>query len=126
MGGMIERKRGKIVFISSQAGISPSPGLAVHSGTKHMLEGVASSLRQELRGSGVSVGVVRPGGVKPPGHSHATGSDKTRALMEDMGIWVPTSPDDCLDPLDVADVVGNVVQIMEKADVQAVNVLNNI
>ena len=50
---MVTRRRGKVVFISSKAGVSPSAGLAVHSGTKHMLEAVARALRQELSGTGV-------------------------------------------------------------------------
>ena len=50
---MVTRRRGKVVFISSKAGVSPSAGLAVHSGTKHMLEAVAKALRQELSGTGV-------------------------------------------------------------------------
>merc|ERR1719309_925635 len=33
--GMLDRGKGRLVFISSQAGVAPSPGLAVHSGTKH-------------------------------------------------------------------------------------------
>ena len=50
----MSRGRGKVVFISSRAGVSPTAGLAVHSGTKHMLEAVAGALRQELSGTGVS------------------------------------------------------------------------
>ena len=50
---MMTRRRGKVVFISSKAGVSPSAGLAIHSGTKHMLEAVAKALRQELSGTGV-------------------------------------------------------------------------
>ena len=50
---LVIRRRGKVVFISSKAGVSPSAGLAVHSGTKHMLEAVARALRQELSGTGV-------------------------------------------------------------------------
>ena len=34
--------------IDSKAGVSPSPGLAVHSGTKHMVEAVADAVRQEV------------------------------------------------------------------------------
>ena len=37
-----------MVFVSSFAGQNPSEGLAVHSGTKHMVEAVAGSLRKEL------------------------------------------------------------------------------
>ena len=33
---------------NSKAGVSPSPGLAVHSGTKHMVEAVADAVRQEV------------------------------------------------------------------------------
>ena len=38
---MVTRHHGKVVFISSKAGVSPTPSLAVHSGTKHMVEAVA-------------------------------------------------------------------------------------
>ena len=34
--------------LNSKAGVSPSPGLAVHSGTKHMVEAVADAVRQEV------------------------------------------------------------------------------
>ena len=73
--------------------MSPSPGLAVHSGTKHMVEAVADAVRQEVlsthqtnfgtfsaqvKGSGVKVGVVRPGGIATPGYDHAAGSNQSR------------------------------------------------
>ena len=76
--GMLSRSRGKVVFLSSRAGVVPSAGLAVHSGTKHMVEGVAGALRQELQGSGVTVGLVRPGGVATPGYDHCTASQGSR------------------------------------------------
>ena len=53
--------------MSSKAGVSPSAGLAVHCGTKHLLEAVARTLRLELAGTGVTVTTVRPGGVNTPG-----------------------------------------------------------
>ena len=65
---MVQNKRGQIFFISSKAGVTPSAGLAVHSGTKHMVEALAKSLRLELQGSGVGVGVIRPGGINTPGN----------------------------------------------------------
>ena len=66
---MVSHHAGQVLFISSKAGVSPSAGLAVHSGTKHMVEAVAKALRLELKGTGVGVGVVRPGGINTPGKS---------------------------------------------------------
>ena len=70
---MVQNKRGQIFFISSKAGVTPSAGLAVHSGTKHMVEALAKSLRLELKGSGVGVGVIRPGGINTPGNDLTLG-----------------------------------------------------
>lgn len=123
--GMLGRGRGKVVFISSQAGISPTPGLAIHSGTKHMVEAVAAALRKEVAGTGVTVGVVRPGGVNTPGYQHATESDSSKSTMQDLGSWVPASPSSCLDPVDVAGVVANMVDMMDKADITSVNIASN-
>ena len=77
---MVQNKRGQIFFISSKAGVTPSAGLAVHSGTKHMVEALAKSLRLELKGSGVGVGVIRPGGINTPGNDLILGC-QTSNLM---------------------------------------------
>eukprot|EP00092_Neocalanus_flemingeri_P076354 GFUD01094694.1.p1 GENE.GFUD01094694.1~~GFUD01094694.1.p1 ORF type:complete len:254 (-),score=99.28 GFUD01094694.1:6-767(-) len=119
---MVEKKKGKVVFISSKAGVNPSPGLAVHSGTKHMVEAVAKGLRQELAGTGVTVGVVRPGGVNTPGYLHCTGSEESKAAMTSLGSWVPTDTASCLQPEDVARVVVNMVDMMDRADVTDINI----
>merc|ERR1711936_900810 len=100
---MVTENKGKVIFISSKAGVNTSPGLTVHSGTKHMIEAVAKGIRQELSGTGVSVGVVRPGGVNTPGYQHATGrqcyqilfyvtysgSAESKSAMSSLGSWVP-------------------------------------
>jgi len=124
--GMLEKKSGKVVFISSQAGVSPSAGLAVHSGTKHMVEAVAGALRQEIKGSGVSVGVVRPGGVATPGYEHAT-SQESRSVGSSLGCWVPSDSSGCLDPDAVANTVVTMVQALDMgADIQEISVKSNI
>eukprot|EP00092_Neocalanus_flemingeri_P009236 GFUD01009941.1.p1 GENE.GFUD01009941.1~~GFUD01009941.1.p1 ORF type:complete len:254 (-),score=105.17 GFUD01009941.1:14-775(-) len=119
---MVEKKKGKVVFISSKAGVNPSPGLAVHSGTKHMVEAVAKGLRQELAGTGVTVGVIRPGGVNTPGYLHCTGSEESKAAMTSLGSWVPADTASCLQPEDVARVVVNMVDMMDRADVTDINI----
>ena len=50
--------RGSLVFISSIAGLFGLPGASVYCATKKALSGLAESLRIELAGTGVHVGVV--------------------------------------------------------------------
>ena len=52
---MVERRSGKILNISSVAGISPSPWLTAYGGTKHYVLGFSNALACDLRGTGVSV-----------------------------------------------------------------------
>ncbi len=59
--GMVERRRGDIVFVSSDAVHTPRPGVAGYVAGKGGLEGLAVSLRCELEGTGVRASLVRPG-----------------------------------------------------------------
>jgi short-subunit dehydrogenase len=65
--GMIERRRGTIVMISSMSGKSPIPWNAVYAGAKYGMNGFTASLRIELSGTGVHCGVVCPGFVADAG-----------------------------------------------------------
>lgn len=58
---MIERRRGDVVFISSDTAVRPRPFMAAYSSGKWGLEGLAQSLQLELEGTGVRASVVRPG-----------------------------------------------------------------
>ena len=50
--GMLERGRGHVVTISSDAGRKVFPGLAVYSGSKFFVEALWQGLRLETAGSG--------------------------------------------------------------------------
>ena len=65
--GMVERRRGHIVFISSLAGKAASPGSTLYSATKFGLRGAALSMRQDLASTGVGVSVICPGFVSDAG-----------------------------------------------------------
>jgi short-subunit dehydrogenase len=64
--GMVERRRGAIVNVSSIAGHVGVPEEAVYAATKAALVGLSESLRSELRGSGVKVSLVSPGVIETP------------------------------------------------------------
>jgi short-subunit dehydrogenase len=64
--GMLERGRGRLVYVTSIAGRTGVAGEAVYSATKAGLDTFAESLRLELHGSAVSVAVFVPGVVATP------------------------------------------------------------
>ncbi len=59
--GMIERKTGCIVAISSTLSRRPGMGFCAHSAAKSGLDGFARALAQELGPQGIRVNVVAPG-----------------------------------------------------------------
>jgi NADP-dependent 3-hydroxy acid dehydrogenase YdfG len=63
LSGMLERGRGHIVMISSDAGRKVFPGLAVYSASKFFVEALAQGLRLETAGTGLKVTTIQPGNV---------------------------------------------------------------
>jgi short-subunit dehydrogenase len=68
--GMLERRRGHVVVISSGGGVRGFPHAAVYNGTKAAQRGFAEALRHELHGTGVSVTTVFPGEIETSLHDH--------------------------------------------------------
>ena len=61
---MRERRRGKIINISSMGGKVYTPLGAWYHATKHALEGWSDCLRLELKSFGIDVVVIEPGAIK--------------------------------------------------------------
>jgi len=61
---LIRKDKGRIVFISSVAGLTGTYGGAFYGGTKRAMEGLADSMRLEMNPFGVSVSSVLPGYIK--------------------------------------------------------------
>lgn len=59
--GMVSRKRGHVVNISSTAGAWPYPGGNVYGGTKAFVTQFSRNLRCDLLGTGVRVTCIEPG-----------------------------------------------------------------
>jgi len=67
-----ESGEGVIINVGSLAGRTPVPGATVYSSTKAGLRAFTLALAEELRGSGIKVGLVSPGPIA------------TKFIMEDM------------------------------------------
>ncbi|WP_309386209.1 SDR family NAD(P)-dependent oxidoreductase [Cerasicoccus frondis] len=65
--GMLERDQGRVIFISSESGISPAPEMAHYSATKTMQLGISRALAEMTKGTRVTVNSVLPGPTWTPG-----------------------------------------------------------
>lgn len=62
--GMKKRRKGRIIFIGSEAALQGGKRGAVYASTKFGLRGMAQSLRQECASSNIDVSIINPGMVK--------------------------------------------------------------
>ena len=109
--GMLERGRGHVVTISSDAGRKVFPGLSVYSASKFFVEALSQGLRLETAGTGVKVTTVQPGNV-------ATGLVSLSADEEALEAYGQPSGSRVLDPGDVA---ASVVHALAQPEHVAVN-----
>jgi NAD(P)-dependent dehydrogenase (short-subunit alcohol dehydrogenase family) len=58
---MVERRRGDLVFVSSDVVRVPRPQMSSYVASKWGLEGLARAMQMELEGTGVRASIVRPG-----------------------------------------------------------------
>lgn len=73
--GMIRKKKGRVVLISSVVGLMGSPGQINYSSSKAGLVGMARSLTRELGSRNITANVVAPGYID---------TEMTQALGEDL------------------------------------------
>lgn len=73
---LVRRATGRIVFIGSIAGRVAAPMIGPYTASKHAIEAIGASLREELLPWNIGVAVVEPGVVKTPiwGKGAATAS----------------------------------------------------
>ena len=71
----LKKSRGRIVVVSSVAGLTGVPLRTAYSGSKHAVFGLFESLRIELADSGVTVTMIAPDFVQSQIHVRALGPD---------------------------------------------------
>jgi NAD(P)-dependent dehydrogenase (short-subunit alcohol dehydrogenase family) len=63
---LLRRRRGRVVFIGSISGRVSTALIGPYGASKHAIEAIAESLREELRPWKIAVTVIEPGAVKTP------------------------------------------------------------
>jgi 3-oxoacyl-[acyl-carrier protein] reductase len=64
---MLARRTGRVIFIASEAAVSPSPEMAHYSATKTMQLSISRSLAELTKGTAVTVNTIMPGSTKTEG-----------------------------------------------------------
>ena len=91
----LKKSRGRIVVLSSLAGLTGVPTRTGYAATKHALFGFFDSLRIELEGSGVTVTMIAPDFVVSDIHRRAIGPDGTPLGQSPMQESKIMSTEDC-------------------------------
>lgn len=82
--GMRERRRGRIITVSSVGGMMAMPTMAAYSASKFAIEGACESLWYEVRPWGVGVSLVEPGFINSDSFTHTLHTRRSaRAIGDD-------------------------------------------
>jgi 3-oxoacyl-[acyl-carrier protein] reductase len=80
MRGMMRRRFGRVINITSIVGVTGNPGQANYAAAKAGLIGMSKSLAQELASRGITVNCIAPGFIATPMTEALTGEQKTAIL----------------------------------------------
>jgi NADP-dependent 3-hydroxy acid dehydrogenase YdfG len=114
--GMLERKRGHILFTGSIAGRVANRGLAVYAATKAGILAFAEGIRWDVLGSGVRTTVLVPGRVETHIYDQHFGTHgkASEALYENF---------EAIQPADMARLVSAIVAMPAHVDVSVLEVM---
>ncbi len=106
--GMTGRRRGDIVFVTSDVAERPRPSMAAYVTSKWGLEGYVHSLQMELEGTGVRATIVRPGPTLT-GMGMDWDPDATGKVIEQWAAWGFARHSNFMRPAGVAQAIVAVV-----------------
>src|SRR5262249_39771338 len=81
MRGMMRRRFGRVINITSIVGVTGNPGQANYAAAKAGLIGMSKSLAQELASRGITVNCVAPGFIAAPPMTDALTEDQRKAIL---------------------------------------------
>ncbi len=105
---MVGRRRGDVVFVTSEVAESPRTHMAAYVASKAGLEGFARAMAMECEGTGVRVGIVRPG---PSNTEQGTtwDMDSINSVVSSWQHWGLLRHDGAIRPVEFAQAVLAVV-----------------
>ena len=109
---MTKAGRGKIITISSDAGVRHFPNLAVYCASKAFVETLTEITRRELVGTGVTLHTIQPGDVRG---TELIMKNTDQEAADKMGVVINRpvgegfNDNQLLEPQDVADAVSMVL-----------------
>jgi len=107
---MTERRRGDIVFVTSDVAERPRPSMAAYVTSKWGLEGYVHSLQMELEGTGVRATIVRPGPTLT-GMGMDWDPEVTGRVIEEWAAWGFARHANFMRPAGVAQAIVAVVSL---------------
>ncbi len=81
--GMRERRRGRIITVSSVGGMMAMPTMAAYSASKFAIEGACESLWYEVRPWGIGVSLVEPGFINSDSFTHTIHTRRSARAVGD-------------------------------------------
>jgi len=107
---MVDRRRGDVVFVTSDVAERPRPAMAAYVTSKWGLEGYVHSLQMELEGSGVRATILRPGPTLT-GMGMDWDPEVTVEVIEQWAAWGFARHSNFMRPAGVAQAVCAVVSL---------------
>ena len=107
---MVDRRRGDVVFVTSDVAERPRPAMAAYVTSKWGLEGYVHSLQMELEGSGVRATILRPGPTLT-GMGMDWDPEVTGVVIEQWAAWGFARHSNFMRPAGVAQAVCAVVSL---------------
>jgi len=108
--GMVSRRRGDVVLISSDVARLPRPRMGAYVAAKNGVEGMAAAMQMELEGTGVRVSILRPGPTMT-GMGMTWDPPTVQAVLDDWVRWGLARHPNFLRPSDVAAAVTAIVSV---------------
>ena len=107
--GMVERRRGDLVFVGSDVALRQRPHMGAYGAAKAALVAMVTNLQMELEGTGVRASIVHPGPTKT-GMGWSLPPESIGPALEDWAKWGQARHDYFLRPADLARAIAFVAE----------------